>query len=132
MLTITVCKHFLEKVRPIFSMLHRLEGVPESGFIPKQGGEGASTKEEPKAPVKHKAPVQPVIKLEPKGKENMFNKEPIIDDGEEEKPDEEELKRQKAHEAEMDEHQRIIREAGSRHSSKQEVVVSQVDHESNP
>lgn len=38
----------------------------------------------------------------------MFREEPIIDNSEdEEKLDENELKRQKAHEAEMDEHQRI-------------------------
>lgn len=62
LLTITVCKHLLEKVRPAFAMLHRLEGVPELGFILKQGGESASRKEETKAPVKPVAPVKSVVK----------------------------------------------------------------------
>ncbi|CAI9295633.1 unnamed protein product [Lactuca saligna] len=55
----------------------------------------------------------PIVKSESKlkGKEKLFNKEPIVDNSEDDEPDENELKRRKAHEAEMDEHQRIIREA---------------------
>ncbi|CAI9285091.1 unnamed protein product [Lactuca saligna] len=42
----------------------------------------------------------------------MFNEEPIIDDSEdEEELDEDELKKRKAREADLDEHKRIIREA---------------------
>ncbi|CAI9290716.1 unnamed protein product [Lactuca saligna] len=48
MLTISVRKYLFEKVRPVFALLHRLEGVRESGFIPKQGGEGISKKTDPK------------------------------------------------------------------------------------
>ncbi|CAI9282873.1 unnamed protein product [Lactuca saligna] len=53
--------------------------------------------------------VKPKVKIEPepKGKEKLFSYEPIIDDSEEEELDEEELKRRKAREAELDEHQRI-------------------------
>nr|KAJ0223195.1 hypothetical protein LSAT_V11C200058870 [Lactuca sativa] len=119
MLTITVRKHLLKKVRPVFAMLHRLEGVSDQSFNQKQGGEGKfgdstkESKEDPKAPVKHVAP----------GKETLFCNDPIVDNSEEEEVhepivdnsedkkvlDENELKRRKACEAEMDEHQRIIR-----------------------
>ncbi|CAI9261830.1 unnamed protein product [Lactuca saligna] len=119
MLTITVRKHLLEKVWPIFAILDRLEGVLESDFILKQGGEGASKqfdpkipRKEPKVAAKHVSPIQPIVKKESKSKEKLFSEEPIIDNEEEEEDlDEEELKRQKAHEAELDEYQRIIREA---------------------
>ncbi|CAH1413342.1 unnamed protein product [Lactuca virosa] len=89
-------------------MLHRLEGVSDQGLNQKQGGEGVSSgsrKEEPKASV------NPVVKKEPKLKEKLFSEEPIIDNEEEEVPDEEELKRRKVREAKLDEHQRIIQEA---------------------
>ncbi|CAI9274486.1 unnamed protein product [Lactuca saligna] len=36
---ITVKKHLLEKLRPVFAMVNRLEGVLESCFIPKTDGE---------------------------------------------------------------------------------------------
>ncbi|CAH1438843.1 unnamed protein product [Lactuca virosa] len=98
-------KHLAEKLRPVFAMLYRLEGFSYQSINQKQGGEGVSggsRKEEPKAPVK------PVVKQEPKGKEKLFSNDPIIDNEEEEEPDEQELQRRKAREVEMDEHQRII------------------------
>ncbi|CAI9286076.1 unnamed protein product [Lactuca saligna] len=67
MITITVKKHIDEKLWPVFSMLHRLEGVPKSNNIPKQRGE-QSNKDD------HKPSANPVIKGEsdPKGKEKNF------------------------------------------------------------
>ena len=93
---------------PTFAILHRLEGVLESSVIPKQGGDQAKpTSEKPKPTVKH------VVKREtkPHGKDKLLSDDTIINDDEEEEPDEAELKRRKAREEEMDEHQRIIREA---------------------
>ena len=60
-----------------------------------------------------KAPAKPAVKKEPepKGKKKLFSEDPIIDNSEDEELDEDEFKRRKACEAEMDEHQRIIREA---------------------
>ncbi|CAH1431811.1 unnamed protein product [Lactuca virosa] len=91
----------------------KIRGCSGSGFIPKQGGEGADVKKEPKpkAPVKPVAPVQPDVKKEPKLKEKLFSDDPFIDNEEEEVSDENEQKRRKAREAKLDEHQRIIREA---------------------
>ena len=37
MITITIKKYIYEKLRLVFAMLHRLEGVPELSSIPKQG-----------------------------------------------------------------------------------------------
>ncbi|CAI9293790.1 unnamed protein product [Lactuca saligna] len=105
-ITISIRKHLHEKLRPVFAMLHKLEGVSDQCYVPKQGGEGGlvvSRKEEPKAPTK------PIIKQEPKGKEKLFSEEPIIDDNEdEEELDEDKLKRKKGHEDELDENNRII------------------------
>ncbi|CAI9265274.1 unnamed protein product [Lactuca saligna] len=66
-----------------------LSDIIETSVNKKQGGEGMfgeSPKEEPKMLVKS------VVKQEPKGKETLFSNEPIINDDEEEDPDEEELK----------------------------------------
>ncbi|CAI9294289.1 unnamed protein product [Lactuca saligna] len=79
--TVTIRKHLAEKLRHVFAMLHRLEA---------------------KLIVKGES--------EPKGKEKLFSKEPTIDHSEDEEPDENEHKRRKAREAEMDEHQRIVLE----------------------
>nr|KAJ0211851.1 hypothetical protein LSAT_V11C400204640 [Lactuca sativa] len=38
MLTITIRNHLLENVRPVFAMIHRLEGVSAQPFTQKQGG----------------------------------------------------------------------------------------------
>ncbi|CAI9274776.1 unnamed protein product [Lactuca saligna] len=56
----------------------------------------------------HHLEVPLVVKKEPKLKEKLVSDEPIINDGDEEVPDEEELKRLKARDAKIDEHQRII------------------------
>ncbi|CAI9299729.1 unnamed protein product [Lactuca saligna] len=95
MITITVLKHLAEKLRPMFAMLLHLEGIPEPSVIPKQRGD------QPKKPstTSLKKPpttsVKPSIKSksEPKGKEKLFYEEPIVDNGDEEELDEEELKR---------------------------------------
>ncbi|CAI9263757.1 unnamed protein product [Lactuca saligna] len=59
-----------------------------------------------------KSPVNPpIIKKETKCKEKLINNEPIINDEGDEGPDEAELKRRKAREAELDENARIVREA---------------------
>ena len=102
MITITVKKDLAKKLRYVFAMLNRLEGVPKPGSIWKQRGEGVSqSKKNPKPSVKH------IVKIEslPKGKGKLFSEEPIIDNSEDEEPDENELKRRKEREAEMDEHQ---------------------------
>ncbi|CAI9281329.1 unnamed protein product [Lactuca saligna] len=121
MITITVKKHLSKKLRPVFAMLHRLEGVMESSSIPKQGGQGVtqSKKEDPKPSFK------PTVKCEtaPKGKEKIFNEESIIDNSEEKEPDKNELKRRKEREAQMDEHQIIIREAEAKEKVEREAQV---------
>ncbi|CAH1440022.1 unnamed protein product [Lactuca virosa] len=102
MITITMRKHLVENLRPVFAMPHRVEGVSDQSFHRKQGGEGVvggSRKEEAKAPVKL------VVKKEPKLKEKLFSDDPILHNEEEEEPD------RKIHGAELDEHQRIIHEA---------------------
>ena len=109
MISITVKKHLADKLRPVFAMLHCLEGVSKLMSFLKQGGEGSSKvqmNEPPKDPIK-----PPVIKQEPTKKEKLFSEEPIIDDSEDEEPDEDELKRWKAREVEIDEYARIVRDA---------------------
>ncbi|CAH1454221.1 unnamed protein product [Lactuca virosa] len=102
-------------------MLHRLEGVPESSSIPKQGGEGmTSKKENPKTSVKYTVKSETDLK----GKEKIFSEEPIVDNSEDEKPDENELKRGKDREAQMDEHQRIICEAEAKEKVEREAQVT--------
>ncbi|CAI9260924.1 unnamed protein product [Lactuca saligna] len=73
-----------ETKRPVFVMFHRLEGVPKSSSILKQGGD------QPK-----KTLSKPTIKSEsePKGKEKLFSEEPIIDNNEGEELDEDEIKK---------------------------------------
>ncbi|CAI9286077.1 unnamed protein product [Lactuca saligna] len=109
MITIMVKRHLSRKIRIVFALIHRLEGISESSFILKQRGEGVtqSKKEYPKHIVK------PIVKseTEPKGKEKLVSEEPVIDNSEDEEPNENELKGRKECEAQMDEHQRIICEA---------------------
>lgn len=107
MITISIRNHLNEKLRLVFAMLHRLQGVSDQTIVPKQGGEGGSTdmtrKEGPKAPTKT------VVKQEPKGKKKLFGNEPIVENSEvEDELDEDELNRQKARETELDENNRII------------------------
>ncbi|CAI9294329.1 unnamed protein product [Lactuca saligna] len=79
-------------------------------FYSKRRGEGVtqSKKEDPKLLVK--ATVNPEGETEPKGKEKLFIEVPIIDNSEDEEPDENELKKKEC-DAQIYEHQRIIREA---------------------
>ncbi|CAH1449006.1 unnamed protein product [Lactuca virosa] len=82
MITITIHKHLQEKLKTVFAMLHRLEGVSDQSLNLKQGGESViggarkenvaegSRTEEPKNLVKPpKAPVKTIVKKEPKEKE---------------------------------------------------------------
>ncbi|CAH1412741.1 unnamed protein product [Lactuca virosa] len=99
-----------------------LEGVPESGSIPKQGGEGVSDRSRKED---FNAPVKLVVKKEPKGKEKLFSEEPIVDNSE----DEEELathehKKRKVREAELDEHQQIIREIEEKERAEKEAQAT--------
>ncbi|CAI9298477.1 unnamed protein product [Lactuca saligna] len=114
MITITVRKHVAEKLSPVFVMLHRLEGVLESSSIPKQGRDQHK-----------KTSVKLIFKSEsePKGKEKLFSKEPIVDNGEDEELDESELKKRQAREVEMDENQRIVREAEAKEKVEKEDQV---------
>ncbi|CAI9285120.1 unnamed protein product [Lactuca saligna] len=51
LLTVSVCQHIAEKIKPIFSILNRIEGVLECGALPKQRGESKKPfDEEPKKP----------------------------------------------------------------------------------
>ncbi|CAI9268858.1 unnamed protein product [Lactuca saligna] len=92
MITITIRKHLVEKLRPMFAMLHHLEGVLEPSVIPKQGGY------QPKKPLTTSAKPTTSIKQgiksesEPKGKNKLFSEESIVDNNDEEELDEEELK----------------------------------------
>ncbi|CAH1421111.1 unnamed protein product [Lactuca virosa] len=68
--------------------------------------------------VNPKVSIKPhVIKQDPKDKETLFSNEPIIDNDEDEEPDEAELKRRKAREAELDENARIFKEAEEKESA---------------
>lgn len=95
MISITVCKHLAERLSPVFTMLHRLQGISPQLSDQKQGGEVGSKVETPKVHV------NPIIKKEPKGKEKLIEDEPISDDDEDEEPDEAELKKRKARDAEL-------------------------------
>ncbi|CAI9288108.1 unnamed protein product [Lactuca saligna] len=121
MITIMVRKHLAEKLRPIFAMLHCLECVQESSSILKQGRE-QSKKDGPKPSAK------PIVKdkYDPKGKEKLFTEEPIIKQSEDKEPNENELKRTKAHEANMDKHQRIVREAEAKEKVEREAQLEPV------
>ncbi|CAI9293869.1 unnamed protein product [Lactuca saligna] len=81
-------------------------------------GESGSKVKPPKVPVKL------VIKKEPRGKENLIEEEPIIDDDEDEEPDEAELKRRKARDAELNETQRIVKEAGEKERADKEAYAT--------
>ncbi|CAI9274999.1 unnamed protein product [Lactuca saligna] len=79
MISINIKKHMAKKLRLVFAMLHRLEGVMKPVVFSQQGGEGGSKVQLNEPPPK--APVNPhVIKKEPNCKEKLFNDESIIDD----------------------------------------------------
>lgn len=121
MILITMRKHWAEKLRPIFAILHRLEGVPESSSIPKQGWDPPK-----KSSGKPTTLVKPNFKRksDPKGKEKLFSQDPIIDNSEEEELDVEELKRRKDREVELDEDQRIVRKAKAKEKVEREARSS--------
>ncbi|CAI9293820.1 unnamed protein product [Lactuca saligna] len=88
---ITMRKYLSENIRPTFTILHRLEGVPESSSILKKVGDQIQpTSEKPKPAVKR----MPILKSEtkPKDKDKLFSDDPIIDNEEEEDLDEAERK----------------------------------------
>ncbi|CAI9298330.1 unnamed protein product [Lactuca saligna] len=110
LITITLRKHLVENLIPVFTVVHLLEGFPDPSVISKQGGD------QPKKPsttlAKPTTSVKPSIKSdsEPNDKDKIFSAEPIVDNSDEEELDEEELKRRKAREAELDDNQLIVRE----------------------
>nr|KAJ0209922.1 hypothetical protein LSAT_V11C400209070 [Lactuca sativa] len=95
MISITVGKHLLEKLRPVFAIFSPFGGCFHADVVFETKGEGRSkvyTKDvKPKVSVK-----PPIIKQDPKDKDSLFSNEPIIDDSEDDEPDEAELKRRKA------------------------------------
>lgn len=113
-ITITVQKHLAKKLRPMFAMLHRLEGVPKFSGIRKQ-----------REDLPKKSSAKPTTLVKPIHKKNFFFlEEPIIDKSEEEEIDEEELKRKKARESELDENQRIVREVDTKEKTEREAQVT--------
>ncbi|CAI9270985.1 unnamed protein product [Lactuca saligna] len=122
MITTILRKHLAEKLKPVFAMLLQIEGVLESSFILKQGGESMSQSKKEDSKPSAKSPVK--SEFEPKGKEKLFRQEPIIDQSEDEEPNENELKRRKAGEAEMDEHQRIVCEAEAKEKTEIEAQTT--------
>ncbi|CAI9302686.1 unnamed protein product [Lactuca saligna] len=109
MITTIVRKHLAEKLRPA-SVLYVTSLGGCSGTFQYSKTRGDQPK---KSSAKPTNLVKPSIKREfdPKGKYKLFSEEPIVDNNDEEELDEAELKRRKAHEAELDENQRILREA---------------------
>ncbi|CAI9261730.1 unnamed protein product [Lactuca saligna] len=102
-------------------MFHRLHGVSPQCYDAKQGGEGGSqvTKNG------HlKAAFKPVIMQQPKGKEKLFSEDLIIDNDEDEEPDEAEFRRRKAREAELDENSSIVREAEEKERDEKEAQTT--------
>ncbi|CAI9279324.1 unnamed protein product [Lactuca saligna] len=64
------------------------------------------------------------MKNEPKGKEKLIEHEPIIDNEEDEEPDEAELKRRKARDAEINETQRIVKEVKQKEKAEREAQAT--------
>ncbi|CAI9283199.1 unnamed protein product [Lactuca saligna] len=109
--------------------------VLESPVFPKQGG---SSSKEPQQPLKtntstfgndeQKPKVSNEAKdnvaLGSKGKEKILSDEPIVDNSEVEESDENEVKRRKAQEAEMDEHQSLNWEAEAKDMNWLEPITS--------
>ncbi|CAI9294325.1 unnamed protein product [Lactuca saligna] len=95
-LTITIRRNIADKLCPVIAMLNRIEGVLEVPVIPEQGGEKTKGN----------------TKVE-KGKEPMGNYDENDDS------EEEQLKR-KAHDHELDENARIVREAEEKERKEKE------------
>ncbi|CAI9290870.1 unnamed protein product [Lactuca saligna] len=87
-------------------------------FDQKQGGEGSSKEDHTKVHAK------PVFKKESKVKEKLIEEKPIIDDDEDEEPNEVKLKRKKARDAELNEAQRIIKEAEKKERAEKEAQAT--------
>ncbi|CAI9289884.1 unnamed protein product [Lactuca saligna] len=81
----------------------------------------SQTKKEDPKPLAKKS-----VKIEskPKGKEIFFSEEPIVNNNEDDEPDENKLKRRKACEAKMDEYQRIIHEVEVKEKAEREAQVT--------
>nr|KAJ0186669.1 hypothetical protein LSAT_V11C900486170 [Lactuca sativa] len=125
MISITVKKHLADKLRPVFAMLHCLEGVSQIMFIPKQGGERSSKNQTnaPPPPSKLQLTLLSSNKNQ-RRKKNFLTEEPIIDDSEDKEPNESELKRRKAREAEIDDHARIVREVEEKEKADKEAQAT--------
>ncbi|CAI9287310.1 unnamed protein product [Lactuca saligna] len=116
LIPITIKKHLVDKIRPGFTILNRLEGVSEFSILPKQGGEHTKDQsaKEPQKTVGISGETEMLKTMNKlKGREALDSKGKgkLIDDSDEEGPDEHELKRRKSREAEIDENNQIVREA---------------------
>ena len=69
-LTISVRRHLAENLRPALDILSRIEGILETVFPSKQGGEDAS-QGQPQKPLINKPISQPKVTVEPKGNEAL-------------------------------------------------------------
>ncbi|CAI9303427.1 unnamed protein product [Lactuca saligna] len=108
LITITVKKHLAEKLRQ-----------PSKKDTPKPADRTVNPTVKPKS--ENETNVNVASGSKGKGK---LNDERIIDDSEEEEPDEHELKRWKAREAQMNEHNRIVREFEEKEKVKREAQVT--------
>ncbi|CAI9270017.1 unnamed protein product [Lactuca saligna] len=106
-----------EAFQNLAAMFKTEKGVSPQSSDLKQGGESVSNVKACKVHVK------PIIKKEPKGKEKLIEDETIIDDDEDEGPDEAELKRQKPCDIELNETQRIVKEAKEKERADKEAHV---------
>ncbi|CAI9298310.1 unnamed protein product [Lactuca saligna] len=83
------------KAAQAFAQTNNLDKEMDEWSDQTQGGEAGSGKVEPP-----KVLAMPIVKKELKGKDKLIEEEPIIDDDEDNEPDEAELKRRKARDAE--------------------------------
>ncbi|CAI9282133.1 unnamed protein product [Lactuca saligna] len=100
LIPITVKKHLTNKTRLAFTMINRIEGVLEFSVLSKQGGEhikGQFAKEPQKTVGTSGETEKPKTMNEPKGNEalDFKGKGKLIDGGDEEEPEEHDLKQKK-------------------------------------
>lgn len=101
LLIISVRRYFADKLRPVFALLNRLEGVSKA-FVPPKQGEEANVAKAAEKPKQNELKVNVASCLKGKG--------PMVVDDEEDKSDEDQLN-QKTREHEINERARIAREA---------------------
>ncbi|CAI9276735.1 unnamed protein product [Lactuca saligna] len=130
LITIIVWKHLADKLRPMFAMLNRLEGVLASSTLPKQGGETnkLSTKEtaKPVGSIEGSDAQKAKSNFEPKDNIALVSKgkEKVIDDGEEEEEYENIKLKCKARDAILDENLRIAREAKEKEKALRDTQIT--------